>query len=296
MKQNLSPKQVARAIGVSESSLKRWCDKGLLHPVRTAGGHRRLPVADVLQFVRQTGQALERPEVLGLPAAVGRTPMVWERAFEQFQAGLVAGDETLSRQAAFDLYLAGHGIVEIGDGLVARAFREIGSRWEHGALEVFEERRAVEICLRLLFELRAVLSGPPGDAPLALGGTPETDPYRLPTTLIEVALRESGWRAESYGVSLPLGSLAEAVRRVRPRLVWLSVSHLADEEAFVANYAELFEAAHSLGAAVALGGNGLTPELRTRLRFSSYCENLRQLLDFAHSLWQPPVPQLDEAG
>jgi predicted site-specific integrase-resolvase len=26
----LTPKQVARAIGVSESSLKRWCDKGVL--------------------------------------------------------------------------------------------------------------------------------------------------------------------------------------------------------------------------------------------------------------------------
>ena len=51
LKQVLTPKQVADAIGVSEASLKRWCDKGLIPATRTAGGHRRLPISGVVQQV-----------------------------------------------------------------------------------------------------------------------------------------------------------------------------------------------------------------------------------------------------
>ena len=47
MKTTISPRQVARAIGVGESTLKRWCDRGLIPMLKTAGGHRRLAVSDV---------------------------------------------------------------------------------------------------------------------------------------------------------------------------------------------------------------------------------------------------------
>jgi excisionase family DNA binding protein len=65
MKELITPKQVARAIGVSESSLKRWCDRGLIPTVRTAGGHRRLPISGVLSYLRETGHEMVRPELLG---------------------------------------------------------------------------------------------------------------------------------------------------------------------------------------------------------------------------------------
>ena len=63
----VSPKQVARAIGVSESSLKRWCDQGLIKTVRTAGGHRKMDIAEVLRYVREQDHKLVSPEILGLP-------------------------------------------------------------------------------------------------------------------------------------------------------------------------------------------------------------------------------------
>ena len=63
----VSPKQVARAIGVSESSLKRWCDQGLIETVRTAGGHRKMAIAEVLRYVREQDHNLVSPQILGLP-------------------------------------------------------------------------------------------------------------------------------------------------------------------------------------------------------------------------------------
>ncbi len=295
MRESLSPKQVARAIGVSESSLKRWCDKGLLHPIRTAGGHRRLPLAEVIEFLRLSGQELARPELLGLPSlAPGGVPD-WPQAQADFREAICRGDEATCRRIVFELYLAGHGVVELGDRLVAATFQEVGSRWEHGSLQVFAERRAVEIAVRLLVELRAALGPPKPTAPLAIGASPEGDPYRLATTLVELSLREAGWQAESYGAGIPLESLASAVRTSRPRLVWLSVSYLPDERHFRSEYARLFETAQSHGAALAVGGQALTGALRRQLRYSAYCENLQQLADFAHSIWHRPQPAL-QAG
>ena len=69
----LTPKQVAYAIEVSESSVKRWCDRGLIASVRTAGGHRRIPLDRLVDFVRQGRYRLANPEAVGLPAAKSTT-------------------------------------------------------------------------------------------------------------------------------------------------------------------------------------------------------------------------------
>ncbi|HEX9106572.1 MAG TPA: MerR family DNA-binding transcriptional regulator, partial [Longimicrobiales bacterium] len=49
----LSPRELAEAVGVSESSLKRWADRGVLAVERTAGGHRRIPLGEAVRFIRR---------------------------------------------------------------------------------------------------------------------------------------------------------------------------------------------------------------------------------------------------
>ncbi|MBX7168452.1 MAG: B12-binding domain-containing protein [Pirellulales bacterium] len=284
MKSLLTPKQVAQAIGVSESSLKRWCDKGLLPTTRTAGGHRRIPMADVVQFLRTAKEPLVRPELLGLPSQTGQGKLVISRAVEQFQAALLAGDEDQARRIVFDLYLGESLAYEICDSVIAPAFRAIGDGWEHGQLHVYEERRACEICQRVLYELRGMLPRVAEDAPRAIGGTLEGDTYRLPTAVVEIALREAGWQAESYGVELPLETIAAAIEKVRPKLVWISVSGVVSDQDFVARYRRLFQCARLHGAAVVIGGRELTPQLRNQIEYAAYCDNLRHLVAFVEAL------------
>src|SRR3954467_11206793 len=62
----LTPKQLADAIGASESSLRRWVDAGSIRMSRTAGGHRRIPVAEAIRFIRESGATVVRPDLLGL--------------------------------------------------------------------------------------------------------------------------------------------------------------------------------------------------------------------------------------
>lgn len=61
MKPLLSPRELAQAIGVSESSIKRWIDDGLIGATKTAGGHRRIAGSEAIRFVREVARSCSVP-------------------------------------------------------------------------------------------------------------------------------------------------------------------------------------------------------------------------------------------
>lgn len=237
----LSPKQVAAAFGASESSLKRWCDQGLITTVKTAGGHRRIALQEALRFAREQNHAVVEPHLLSLPATTKRKARGIDGSAERLADALLANNEHECRASLFELYLAGESVSRIFDDVVTPAFRVIGDRWECQEAEVYQERNACQIMGRLMHELRS-LQALPHPCCLALGATIEGDQYVLPVTMAEIVLRSIDWDARLLGTSIPFDSLVKAVETHTPALVWLSVSFIADEAAFVAGFQDLSEA------------------------------------------------------
>ena len=291
MVESLTPKQVAQAIGVSEASLKRWCDQGLLPTQRTAGGHRRLPLEGVIEFLRTTKRTIVKPEILGLPSLTGQGEGLISRSVESLQRALEAGDEELFRRHVFNLYLSGKSLCEICDRAIAPAFHGIGARWAHGEVEIYQERRACEICKAVLLELRKMLAPLPASVPVAIGGTLGDDQYIIPTTMAELVLREAGWNARNLGTALPSESICAALRSTAPRVLWLSVSNIANADAFINQYELVYQTALELRVAVALGGGALTPEIRTRISYATFCDTFAHLVSFAVSLAASTEPR-----
>lgn len=281
--QLLSPKQVARAIGVSESSLKRWCDQGLIRTVRTVGGHRKMPLAEVLRFVREREQSLVSPEVLGLPPVSEHAGLGLTRGMPRLVDALLGGNELLARQIIFDLYLAKHPLSVICDDVIAAAFREIGDRWACQNADVYQERRGCELMLRILLELRKMQPAADESLP-AIGATIEGDLYALPSVMAELVLRENGFRATSLGNSIPFTSLVRAVEETQPKLFWLSVSHIREGLDFVSEFAPLSQACNLSGTALVVGGRALAATLRQRLSYSAFCDTMQHLDSFAKTL------------
>jgi methanogenic corrinoid protein MtbC1 len=284
MKELLSPKQVALAIGVSEASLKRWCDKGLVPMIRTAGGHRRLPVNGVLQFLRAQGHRIVRPEVLGLPKASAMRPSAADASAWELRDALEVGDEERARQIVLGQYLSGATVADLCDRVVTKAFHDMGQRWQHGDVEVYQERRGGQITMRILFELRKMLPTPAVDAPVAIGGTLEHDPYSLATAMVELALRECGWQAESYGAGNPASTLCAAIRDVKPKLFWLSVSTADCVSEFLADYTELYNTAIENGTVMIVGGRALDESLRREMAYTAFCDSLAHIVNFAQTV------------
>ena len=284
MKSSFTPKQVARAIGVSESTLKRWCDRGLLPTIRTPGGHRRLPLHGVLDFLRSNKHRLPHPELLGLPATSGQTVWVVERACEPFLEAILRGKKDVCRQLILDLHLANQPISIIGDGLMTPVLKEIDQSRQRGEAEIYQERRACEICLEILYELQGYLPPPTPEAPLAFGATPEGDHEMVPSHLVGLVLYEAGWQVQVLGSSLPFATLSAAVREHQPRLFWLSVSHVAHQERFLNDYRVFYEEAAKVATPVVVGGNDLAPVVRQQMHYSAFCDNLQELSDFLVAL------------
>lgn len=283
MNQFVTPKQVSRAIQVSESSVKRWCDKGVIPSQKTAGGHRRIPLAGLLVFLRESKQPLVSPEVIGLPATTGQSHRVINRAAQQLTEALIRGDDEQCRSITFDLFLAEHSVGTICDHVFAPAFQEIGNRWECNDAEVYQERLGCSIALRVLHELRSLIPESPEKAPIAIGGAVEGDQYHLPTSMVELVLRDAKWNAVSLGSNLPFQTLGQATKTHRPQLFWLSVSHIADESRFLGEYAEFYEE-FGMNVAIVVGGRALTEPLRQQMKYAAFCDNMQHLESFAQTL------------
>jgi MerR family transcriptional regulator, light-induced transcriptional regulator len=222
----LSPRTLARAVGVSESSLKRWADEGRLRVERTAGGHRRISLAEAVRFVRGSGMTPVRPDLLGFPAL--------DDAMGEVESGVPAGERLqqllLEDRAAESvslivaLYLEGESLAWICDEVIRVALARIGELWEHDANGIFLEHRATETCAQALARLRPLLPGAGSDAPVALGGAEAGDIYQVPSAMAALIVAEAGYRERNLGADTPDAALLAAIRHHRPRLVWRSFS------------------------------------------------------------------------
>jgi excisionase family DNA binding protein len=222
----LSPRQLADAVGVSVSSVKRWADQGRLRAGRTVGGHRRIDPADAVAFIRRAGLSVVRPDLLGLPgvASDGPDPAAPPRdTTDRLFAALRSGSAAEARAVLVSLLLDGVPVADIVDGPVHGAMARVGELWREGPEGVFLEHRASDLCQHALHHLRCLMAEPAG-APLAVGAAPEHDPFALPSLGAALTLAAEGLRAINLGPDMPCASIVHAVDELRPRLVWLSVS------------------------------------------------------------------------
>jgi excisionase family DNA binding protein len=233
LKTLLTPKELAEVIGVSESSLRRWVDAGSIRMSRTAGGHRRIPVAEAIRFIRESGATVVRPELLGLEElgrarGAGAGGVVAVSDEQQLYDALVEGERKVAGGLILSWYLAGRTLAELFDGPVRGAMHRVGELWRHDVRGILVEHRATEVCAGAVERLRELLPAVDARAPLAVGGAPQGDPYVLPTRMAGLVLAEAGYREVNFGANTPVELLAaEAVAR-KARLVWLSVSAEAD--------------------------------------------------------------------
>lgn len=274
----VSPKVASRALGVSESTFKRWCDRELLQVTRTIGGHRKVAINEVMRLARLQGRPLAAPELLGLPSRGTASAGDASEDAQTLAAALLAGQHEPVRQILFDLLARHYSVSELCDNVIAAAFATIGHRWKCREADVYQERRACAVLERILAEVRLTQAPARG---LALGATLEGDHYSLASTMAELVLRDCGMEATALGTSIPAESCVRAVQTHKPQIFWLSASHIAHEIRFLEGFSQLSTTCRELGVALVAGGRALTPELRTAMVYSAYCDTMQQLERFA---------------
>jgi len=246
---------------VSEATVKRWADDGLLHSSKTAGGHRRFSTQSIASLRREkrigTGSALPPPKkgrALSLSSPV------------RFRELLLQGDEKEAAALLIHAYMEGQSLVAMFDKTITKAMHEVGELWFRGTITIADEHLASRVVLSALQRLRSVLvpAEPTGMRAICCGI--DGDLHELPVHLAEVILETEGWDARNLGPNTPLFSLREMVTQQRPQLVCISARSIADLDRATSEYAQLRKITAKLGASIVIGGEGFR-EAAIRQRF-----------------------------
>lgn len=292
----LTSREAARLLGVSEASVKRWADSGLLPMEKTAGGHRRFRPEDVAR-ARSAGLHADGARAVApkksapqLQARTTKAPRlargkVAALVEETFGALLDGHDEELSALLV-NLHLYGQTVGLIADGVLCPAMRKVGDLWHAGELSVAREHVATRTATNALRNLGAVTRVEKSGGALALCCSVEEDFHALPVQLAALTLEGRGVEVFDMGVSTPFSALAEALERFRPRLVCVSAALiLAGLDRAAREYADFHKTARRRGAAVVLGGAGFA-DRRVRARFPAdlHAENFGELEAFVGTL------------
>jgi excisionase family DNA binding protein len=295
---NLTSREAARLLGVSEASVKRWADGGLLPAQKTVGGHRRFRPEDVALFKRtrlseEHAGGIKRELIARadeqLLRAESKAPVSAESlADETFDALLNGRAEDVSALIV-NLYLRGRSAAFIADKILCPPMRRVGELWHKGELTIAQEHLATRTAMAALRNLQSLLRTAMKDRVLALCCSVEDDFHEFPVQLAAVTLEASGLEVLNIGTSTPFHALTEALERFQPRVVCVASTVLNGLDRAAREYAEFRQAAERLGASVVLGGRGFADaEVRRRFAADLYAESFGQLEEFIRKLTGQP--------
>lgn len=282
----MTTKEVARLCRVSDATVKRWEDAGLIKSERTSGGHRRFHAEEVARF--------QREQELGVKNSHGDESVVKTLKFRRdcrkisgsplFES-LIAGREEEAAEIIINTFLNEKSLTKIFDTLISREMCRIGELWFDGKLTIAEEHLATKSVLCALHKLRSVLPVPEPCGKLAICCTTEGDFHELPTHFVQLILENSGWEVINFGANMPVYSLCEEVSNLSPDLICISATIIADFERLSRDYAEFNCKTSKQNISVILGGRAFEDkQMRQRFPAQLYPKTFAEVAEFAETL------------
>ena len=277
----LTTKQVARLLSVSEATVKRWADNGVLMPQKTVGGHRRFGIESVAGLRRDKNPTsnststvkLSRKRTKPLPSS------------DHFLRLIIAGDELEAGATLVEAYLAHHNLVSLIQTTVTEAMHRLGDLWLKGSVTIADEHMATRVVLTAIQKLRGVMLPHEWNGSTAICCAAEGELHELPVHLAELIFESQGWQVINLGANTPLFSLQELVSRQRPRVVCISARTIADLDRATAEFAQLRRVANRVAAKIVLGGEAFrNPDVRGRFPADFYPRDFRALSRLAEKL------------
>ncbi len=260
MDKSITTRDVAQMLGVTETTVKRWSDDGLLRCVRTPGGHRKFLLRDVAGFANAHGLT---PDGL-------QPPPMTKAQFEELALGVslhehkriatVLLDELLQadRNGVYELltYLVTNGLTlaVIADEVIRPAFRRIGELWEQGKLGVNQEHIATYTMQEALSRLVPTLHHKPPKKLAAVSACLSEELHELGLRCLSYCLELEGWQTQYLGMNTPLESVLQQINNFKPQLVAVSITTPRPQGYLTRQLNTIAQAARSHRATFILGG------------------------------------------
>jgi excisionase family DNA binding protein len=254
-------------LGVGTTSVKRWADSGLLRCVKTPGGHRRFPRDSVDTFFARNPHEIES----------GKPPGHSDRDawLVRLTQGMGASEIARGLQAEHSRHGSWFAVADV----MADVLDEIGRAWARGDITVIQEHIISERIARATARLSEGISIPQ-DALVCLLMAAEGDEHTLGLNLVELCMREAGWKVTWAGRRTPVHLVCEFIASSDVDMVAVSASEYSRDSTTLADQAARLEATcENLDIPLLLGGKGLWPENPRYGRRLHAFQQLRELLN-----------------
>lgn len=265
----LTTKEVARLCRVSDATVKRWEDAGLIKSERTNGGHRRFRAEEIARFQQkqQLGLKCEHGDE-SVITAQSRRRIDKELCDSELFHSLVAGREEEVANMLINEFLNGKSITELFDGSISQAMTRIGELWFEGKLSIAHEHLATRALICALHKLRNIVPLCKPCHKLAICFAFEGDFHELPTYLAQMTLESEGWEVMNFGANTPLYAIADEVLHHSPNILCMSSTVMSDIERSSRDYTDFLEKINKKNLPIVLGGHTFADK-KIRNRFSA---------------------------
>jgi excisionase family DNA binding protein len=264
MKDWVTAQQAALELGVSTSTLKRFCDKNEIPLTRTPGGHRRIDRCHLLlasQLIRKGVQS-------DLPSQ-GPDNATTLRLL------LAAEDSDLIELFWRDAHSPSR-LIELLEEVLVPSLWHVGVLRSRDELETAEETVCTSTAAALLDGIFSRMPPAGADAVVYLGATFPSSLDTIAEKLVAIALRSIGAKPINLGCSVHPEVIARAAHLHNAAAVCISHTHIKDVEMMIESHQRLAECLPD-GCRVIIGGGDLSPSIRRRLEHCTYYETVSML-------------------
>jgi MerR family transcriptional regulator, light-induced transcriptional regulator len=286
LSKTFTTKEVARLCRVSDATVKRWEDAGIIRSERTNGGHRRFRAEEVARFQREQGLGLKRTHgdvsVFGINHRNSESRNHSDLSL--FDA-LLSGSEAAATEILIGDHLDGKPPCEIFDETLCPALRKIGEKWFAGEISVAQEHLATRTVLNAIYKLRSHLPVPEPTGKLAVCCALENEFHELPTHLAQITIENEGWEVLNFGANTPLYCLTEEISRHLPDMVCISSTIINDIERLSRDFINFRDLAAKHKISLVLGGRVFDADcMRKRFPADFYAQSFAEVAAFAREL------------
>jgi methanogenic corrinoid protein MtbC1 len=228
-----TPRSIGQAVAelrrtfpdVSSSSLRFLEREGLIHPLRTPGGHRLFHAGDIARVRRikewqerrlsltEIRDRLETADTLSAPALNQR-----------FLDSAIRGDRGEAARSMLTADDLGLPLEESFGNVLAPALVDVGERWADGTLQVGQEHEisalAADLVAELTFRHARSTPGHPG----VVAACVEHERHDIGLRIIAGLLRARGLHLHFLGADVTSAILVETIQLRRPAIVLLSAT------------------------------------------------------------------------
>lgn len=286
----LSTADVARLFNVTETTVKRWADEGMLKCQKTPGGHRKFAIRQVVEFADE-----QKFEPVGTIAVdeddshkAGMEVAILERDFESlksiFLEKALSPDRTDLFQYLSYLYQNHIQLWEIYDLVLRPGMYEIGERWARGELGINHEHLASHEVLDALAKLQTQILVKPPVGRSVVCACMNDEMHEIGLRCAAYLFESEGWDVHYVGSRTPGHSIADAVKELKPSLLCLSATLPGSDGTFLRESKELYPNAKRLGATVIMGGSLARPEFVSEGLCDAVFGSSKELVDYLHRL------------